>query len=98
LPVFVTQIALLAGDDVLSRDFAAPEAAPHRRLENGTTGDEQTTYSVQEINTFQINLWTAVLLISIVLAAVYALVFMDVVPDSLLYAKFQADVSGFKTE
>ena len=42
----------------------------------------------------QINLWTAICLILVLMSAICCMVNMEVQPDSLLYAKFQADVSS----
>lgn len=95
-----SQVAVVFGDELWEGEAAV--AAPRRRLqdENSTTGNatEYTTYTAQEISAFQVNLWTAVGLVLLVLAAVGALANMEVIPDSLLYAKFQADVSGFKSD
>jgi hypothetical protein len=50
--------------------------------------------TVSEIANYQICLWTGVVLVLAVLSAVCCLINMDIRPDSLLYAKFQADVSS----
>ncbi|EGZ09623.1 hypothetical protein PHYSODRAFT_436383, partial [Phytophthora sojae] len=53
--------------------------------------------SMPDIAEFQIILWTSVLLGSMLLMAVLAMGNMDTGRDSLLYAKFIADVNGRKT-
>jgi len=68
-----------------------------RRLASSPTPAPTTTptyYTLPEIVTFQINLWTAVALVLVLLSALCCMVNMDIQPDSLLYAKFQADVSS----
>lgn len=59
-----------------------------------TTYLATTNYTISEIVQYQINMWTGICLILMVLAAVLLMVYMDVQPDSLLYAKFQADTSS----
>jgi hypothetical protein len=39
-------------------------------------------------------LWTGIVLVLILLASICCMINMDIQPDSLLYAKFQADVSS----
>ena len=46
--------------------------------------------SIEQIQAFQVTLWTTVIFISILIAAISAMVNMEVVPDSLLFAKFQS--------
>ncbi|KAL3672663.1 hypothetical protein V7S43_001958 [Phytophthora oleae] len=53
--------------------------------------------SMPDIAEFQIILWTSVLLGAVLLMAVLAMANMDAGRDSLLYAKFIADVNGRKT-
>ncbi|KAG6596019.1 RxLR-like protein [Phytophthora cinnamomi] len=53
--------------------------------------------SMPDIAEYQIILWTSVLLGAVLLLAVLAMGNMDTGRDSLLYAKFIADVSGRKT-
>jgi hypothetical protein len=70
---------------------------PTRRLADTTpapTAYNATQLTVSEIANYQICLWTGVVLVLAVLSAVCCLVNMDIRPDSLLYAKFQADVSS----
>ena len=43
-----------------------------------------------QISQYQICLWTAVVMVLLLLASVCSIANMDVVPDSLLYAKFQS--------
>jgi len=60
-----------------------------RRLQ---TTDNATTapLSEEEISSYQITLWTGVAIFLLILASVCSIVGMDVVPDSLLFAKFQS--------
>ncbi|CAI5745905.1 unnamed protein product [Peronospora destructor] len=53
--------------------------------------------SMRDIAEYQIILWTSVLLGAVLLGAVLAMANMDAGRDSLLYAKFIADVNGRKT-
>ncbi|OWZ21975.1 hypothetical protein PHMEG_0003401 [Phytophthora megakarya] len=53
--------------------------------------------SMPDIAEYQIILWTSVLLGAILLMAILAMANMDAGRDSLLYAKFIADVNGRKT-
>lgn len=60
-----------------------------------------TSYSMEDIQQYQLNLWTGAFLILLGVLAIYATVTMDVQPDSLLYAKFITDTttgSGLKTD
>ena len=66
----------LADDDATANDDTS-----------SSTAAGPTTVQIEE---FQVSLWTTVLFVSILLAAISAMVNMDVVPDSLLFAKFQA--------
>lgn len=59
-----------------------------------TTSPTSTALTVQEISTYQICLWTGIGLVLVLLSAICCMVNMDIRPDSLLYAKFQADVSS----
>ncbi|CAH0480042.1 unnamed protein product [Peronospora belbahrii] len=53
--------------------------------------------SIPDIAEYQIILWTSVMLGALLLGAVLAMANMDAGRDSLLYAKFIADVNGRKT-
>ena len=59
-----------------------------------TTATAGANYDLIEISNYQICLWTAIALVLALLSAICCMVNMDVRPDSLLYAKFQADVSS----
>ncbi|KAL4167727.1 hypothetical protein KRP22_013211 [Phytophthora ramorum] len=68
--------------------------------DNSTTTTNTTApgaVSMPDIAEFQIILWTSVLLAVMLLLAVLAMANMDTGRDSLLYAKFIADVNGRKT-
>jgi len=71
-------------------------ASPRRFLldDTSTTTNVTSNVTLVEIVTFQINLWTSVGLVLILLSAICCMINMDIQPDSLLYAKFQADVSS----
>lgn len=66
--------------------------------ETDVTTDDDTysteNYTIAEINNYQISLWTAIGLILTLLGSICCMVNMEIKPDSLLYAKFQADVSS----
>jgi len=67
----------------------------HRFLsETDDAAADAGALTVEQIATYQICLWTAVVLILALLGAICGMINMDVRPDSLLYAKFQADVSS----
>lgn len=59
-----------------------------------TTTPTSSELTIQQISTYQICLWTGVGLFLVLLSAICCMVNMDIRPDSLLYAKFQADVSS----
>ncbi|KAK1939964.1 hypothetical protein P3T76_008287 [Phytophthora citrophthora] len=69
--------------------------------DDNSTSKSNTTapgaLSMPDIAEFQIILWTSVLLGAVLLMAVLAMANMDAGRDSLLYAKFIADVNGRKT-
>ena len=67
-----------------SRRLAATDAP--------TASSETEYYSLEEIRNYQICLWTAIALISVLLSAVLFLACMRPEYDSLLYATFQANV------
>uniref|UniRef100_A0A7S1XSY4 Uncharacterized protein n=2 Tax=Phaeomonas parva TaxID=124430 RepID=A0A7S1XSY4_9STRA len=91
-----TQVVVLSGHGIFEDEVVPRRAGRGRRLDD--SGNSTEGYTQEEIDEFQVNLWTAVFLILLTLGAVMALVTMHVIPDSLLYAKFQADVSGFKDD
>ena len=57
-------------------------------------GVDDSGYSLEQIRNYQICLWTGIALVLVLFGAICCMVNMDVRPDSLLYAKFQADVSS----
>ena len=57
-----------------------------------TASSSTEYYSLEEIRNYQICLWTAIALISVLLSAVLFLACMRPEYDSLLYATFQANV------
>lgn len=60
-----------------------------------TSGNSTTKYySRKRIVQFQINMWTAIGLICVLAAAIFAMVNMSPEYDSLLYATFQANVNN----
>ena len=68
---------------------------PRRRLDDASTDDDgDTTYTLEDIRTYQICMWTGIALVLVLLSAICCMINMDIQPDSLLYAKFQADVSS----
>ena len=61
----------------------------HRRLTN--TSDAGTSPPTEyEISAYQIGLWTTIGMIILIGGAVSALSDMEIIPDSLLFAKFQS--------
>ena len=59
----------------------------HRRLTNSSDTAPPTEY---EISAHQIGLWTCIGMIVLIAGAVSALSNMEIIPDSLLFAKFQS--------
>ncbi|CAM9951514.1 unnamed protein product, partial [Heterosigma akashiwo] len=80
----------------------APWQKPHRFLAEGdralASSNSTGNYTLTEIRDYQIALWTAVLLVAALLAALLLTACMDVEADSILYAKFQADTAGLKAD
>ena len=60
----------------------------HRRLTNAGNSSYVEPPSSADIGNFNIVLWTAVGLVAIVYASVTAISNMEIIPDSILYAKF----------
>jgi len=73
-----------------TRELAESDGSPT----SAPTTANTTTYTIDEINNYQISLWTGIVLILTLAAAICCMVNMEIKPDSLLYAKFQADVSS----
>merc|ERR1711988_1894932 len=65
-----------------------------RLLSTDDDGVDDSGYSLEQIRNYQICLWTGIALVLVLFGAICCMVNMDVRPDSLLYAKFQADVSS----
>jgi hypothetical protein len=65
------------GDDVLSVNAD----------EDSSSVSGPSDFQIQE---YQINLWVTVMFVGILLAAIAALFNMEVIPDSMLFAKFQS--------
>mmetsp|Transcript_45625 Transcript_45625/g.103016 ORF Transcript_45625/g.103016 Transcript_45625/m.103016 type:complete len:440 (+) Transcript_45625:124-1443(+) len=84
----------------LAKGSLAPTPAPGDKSSDSSDSGSQgglagkKPYTVQEIASYQICLWTAVVLVLVLLSAICCMVNMDIQPDSLLYAKFQADTSS----
>uniref|UniRef100_A0A7S2UY46 Uncharacterized protein n=1 Tax=Fibrocapsa japonica TaxID=94617 RepID=A0A7S2UY46_9STRA len=57
-----------------------------------------TAIPIEDIVQYQINLWVAIGLITAVFAAIMAMCTMEINPDNILTAKFQADLSGLKVD
>jgi hypothetical protein len=55
-----------------------------------STSNSTIPISEVDISQYQICLWTAVVFVLLGLGSIFSIVNMDVVPDSLLYAKFQS--------
>ena len=86
--------ALSSDDDPAALVFVEPPSV-NRRLastESPTASSSTEYYSLEEIRNYQICLWTAIALISVLLSAVLFLACMRPEYDSLLYATFQANV------
>mmetsp|Transcript_33131 Transcript_33131/g.43630 ORF Transcript_33131/g.43630 Transcript_33131/m.43630 type:complete len:403 (+) Transcript_33131:143-1351(+) len=78
-----------------------PWQKPHRYLAavNATNSSSNATYyTLEEIRDYQIALWTAVMLILAVFTAIMMTACMNIEPDSILFAKFQADTTGLKAD
>ncbi|KAG7388142.1 hypothetical protein PHYPSEUDO_013102 [Phytophthora pseudosyringae] len=82
------------------QDLAAASGSEWEDNDNSTATANATAtgaVSMPDIAEYQIILWTSVLLGAMLLMAVLAMANMDAGRDSLLYAKFIADVNGRKT-
>ncbi|KAG3110908.1 hypothetical protein PI124_g6869 [Phytophthora idaei] len=81
-------------------DLAAASGSEWEDEDNSTSASNSTApgaVSMPDIAEYQIILWTSVLLGVVLLMAIMAMVNMDAGRDSLLYAKFIADVNCRKT-
>ena len=86
--------AISSNEDPAALVFVEPPSV-NRRLaatDAPTASSETEYYSLEEIRNYQIALWTAIALISVLLSAVLFLACMRPEYDSLLYATFQANV------
>lgn len=106
-PVPVAIFATEGGEDYVDLPLLSREEAENRAEEfvaetNGVAGvvrgrrldnETKTYYSTPEIAQYQLNMWTGIALIVVLLSAVLAMVNMKPEYDSLLYATFQANVS-----
>lgn len=82
-------VVVIVSNVVIERRLASsPTMSPT------SVGNSTSNLTLTEIVQYQINLWASIALILVLLSAIACLVNMDVQPDSLLYAKFQADVSS----
>ncbi|POM73415.1 hypothetical protein PHPALM_9738 [Phytophthora palmivora] len=85
-------------DEVEVTDLAAASGSVEDDNSTSTTNSTAPgAVSMPDIAEYQIILWTSVLLGAILLMAILAMANMDAGRDSLLYAKFIADVNGRKT-
>ena len=87
--------AISSDEDPAALVFVEQPTAKSRRLAatGAPTASSSTEYySLEEIRNYQICLWTAIALISVLLSAVLFLACMRPEYDSLLYATFQANV------
>ncbi|KAE9362269.1 hypothetical protein PF008_g268 [Phytophthora fragariae] len=89
-------------DEEETEDLAAQSGSVWEEVgDDNSTSTANTTapgaVSMPDIAEYQIILWTSVLLGAVLLMAVLAMGNMDTGRDSLLYAKFIADVNGRKT-
>ena len=88
--------AISSNEDPAALVFVEPPSSTKsRRLaatDAPTASSSTEYYSLEEIRNYQICLWTAIALISVLLSAVLFLACMRPEYDSLLYATFQANV------
>ena len=85
--------AMSSEDDPAALVFVEPPSVNRRLAATGApTASSTAYYSLEEIRNYQICLWTAIALISVLLSAVLFLACMRPEYDSLLYATFQANV------
>ncbi|KAI9983670.1 hypothetical protein PInf_007736 [Phytophthora infestans] len=87
-------------EDEEEEDLAAASGSMWEDEDNSTAASNATApgaVSMPDIAEFQIILWTSVLLGVVLLMAIMAMANMNTGRDSLLYAKFIADVNGRKT-
>jgi hypothetical protein len=88
----------LAAQVIFVDDFASADALEPRlvvaRLLASPAPAPAGSLSAEAIASYQICLWTGVSLVLVLLSALCCMGYMDIQPDSLLYAKFQADLSS----
>ena len=87
--------AISSNEDPAALVFVEPTSTTSRPLaatDAPTASSSTEYYSLEEIRNYQICLWTAIALISVLLSAVLFLACMRPEYDSLLYATFQANV------
>ncbi|KUF92490.1 Trafficking protein particle complex subunit 4 [Phytophthora nicotianae] len=87
-------------DEEEVEDLAAASGSVWEDKDNSTSTGNSTApgaVSMPDIAEYQIILWTSVLLGAVLLMAILAMANMHTGRDSLLYAKFIADVNGRKT-
>jgi len=69
-----------------------------RRLLSSSNSSNSTNYTISEIANYNMCAWTGVFLILVLLTSIYMLATMDIGRDSLIYAKFQTDLSNAKND
>lgn len=91
-PVFLLHYPNIKLDNANNREYTkttttTTDVIQHRRLTNSSDTAPPTEY---EISAYQIGLWTSIGMIVLIASAVSALSNMEIIPDSLLFAKFQS--------
>jgi len=67
-------------------------------LSTSNSSNSSSNYTISEIANYNMCAWTGVFLILVLLASIYLLATMDIGRDSLIYAKFQTDLSNAKND
>mmetsp|Transcript_24694 Transcript_24694/g.36399 ORF Transcript_24694/g.36399 Transcript_24694/m.36399 type:complete len:232 (-) Transcript_24694:108-803(-) len=75
---------------ILHHEQEISRHTPIRRLAETNTTNSTTPLTEEEISSYQIGLWTGLSMVLLLLTGVCMISTMDVIPDSLLFAKFQS--------
>jgi len=74
-----------------SKSSSSPSSSPTSSKNSTSTVTELTEFQISQ---YQICLWTGVILFLLMLVSICSIINMEIVPDNLLYAKFQSGRTG----
>lgn len=93
---YIKRSLLESKETAAAIDVGAVNPRPNNVARQTTDSSNSTVSELSEfqISQYQICLWTALGFVMLVLISICSIVQMDIVPDTLLYAKFQSGRTG----